>query len=46
MAVPPNAISANTNARGLMYSVKSLAPTGTMKKGAREPISAAFATLL
>ena len=29
-----------------MYSSKSLAPIGTMKNGASEPISAALATLL
>ena len=46
MAVPPNAISANTSARRLMYSANSQAPIGTMKNGASEPISAALATLL
>ena len=46
MAAPPKATRANTNARGLMYSEKSLAPSGTMKNGASEPISAALATLL
>ena len=46
MAAPPNATSANTNARGLLYSLKSLAPIGTMRNGESEPISAALATLL
>ena len=37
---------ANTSARGSMYSANSQAPTGTMRNGASEPISAALATLL
>ena len=45
-ATPPNASSANTSARGSMYSRKSQAPTGTIRNGASDPISAAFATLL
>ena len=45
-AVPPNAISANASARGLMYSLNSQAPAGTMRNGASEPIRAALATLL
>ena len=45
-ATPPNATSANTSARGLMYSPKSQAPIGTMRNGESEPISAALATLL
>ena len=46
MPTPPNATSANTSARRSLYSVNSLAPIGTMKNGASEPISAALATLL
>ena len=46
MATPPNAKSANVSATGLRYSLNRLAPIGTMKNGASEPISAAFATLL
>ena len=45
-ATPPNATSANTSARGSMYSRNSQAPTGTIRNGASEPISAALATLL
>src|SRR4051812_40033365 len=45
-ATPANAIPANTSARGLMYSLNSHAPAGTIKNGASEPISAALATLL
>src|SRR3954452_5275508 len=43
---PPNASTANTSARGRMYSANSHAPAGTMRNGASEPISAALATLL
>src|SRR4051812_814678 len=43
---PANASSANASARGSMYSRKSHAPTGTIRNGAHDPISAAFATLL
>ena len=43
---PPNASTAKTSARGSMYSLNSQAPTGTMRNGASEPISAALATLL
>jgi hypothetical protein len=43
---PPNATSANANARGLCHSPNSLAPSGTIRNGESEPISAAFATLL
>ena len=46
MAAPPKARSANTNARGSLYSLKSLAPIGTIRNGESEPISAALATLL
>ena len=46
MPTPPNATSANTSARGSLNSLKSLAPIGTMRNGASEPISAALATLL
>ena len=45
-ATPPNARTANTSARGSMYSANSQAPTGTIRNGASEPISAALATLL
>ena len=45
-ATPPNARTANTSARGSMYSANSHAPTGTIRNGASEPISAALATLL
>src|SRR3954471_2036579 len=45
-ATPPNASTANTSARGSMYSRNSQAPTGTIRNGAHDPISAAFATLL
>src|SRR3954447_2525801 len=45
-ATPPNASNANTSARRLMYSRKTQAPTGTIRNGAHDPISAAFATLL
>src|SRR3954468_20722084 len=45
-ATPPNAIPANTSARGVMYSLNSHAPAGTIRNGASEPISAALATLL
>jgi hypothetical protein len=45
-ATPPNASTANTSARGLMYSSNSHAPTGTIRNGASDPISAALATLL
>ena len=43
---PPNATSANTSARGSMYSLNSHAPAGTIRNGASEPINAALATLL
>ncbi len=46
MTAPPNATSANTSARGLMYSLNSTAPSGTIRNGESEPISAALATLL
>ena len=46
IATPPKATSANSSAAGLRRSLKSHAPTGTMKNGASEPISAALATLL
>jgi hypothetical protein len=46
MPTPPNATSAKINGRGSWYSLKSLAPIGTIKNGASEPIRAAFATLL
>ena len=45
-ATPPNARTANTSARGSMYSANSQAPTGTIRNGASEPINAALATLL
>ena len=40
------ATAAKTSARGSMYSLNSHAPTGTIRNGASDPISAAFATLL
>ena len=46
IADPPNATSANTSARGSMYSPNSHAPSGTMRNGESDPISAALATLL
>ena len=46
VAAPPNASSANSNARGWLYSRKSLAPIGTIRNGDSEPIRAALATLL
>ena len=46
MAAPPKASRANSRARGWLYSRKSLAPIGTIRKGESEPISAALATLL
>ena len=39
-------MSANTSAAGTIRSRNSQAPTGTIKNGASEPISAALATLL
>src|SRR4051812_47626559 len=43
---PPKATIASTSARGLSASWNSHAPTGTIKNGAHDPISAALATLL
>ena len=45
-ATPPKASTANASAYGSMYSANSHAPTGTIRKGASDPISAALATLL
>ncbi len=45
-AAPPKATSANNNARGLLYSLKSQAPIGTIRNGDSDPINAALATLL
>ena len=43
---PPKATRAKTSARRSLNSPNSLAPIGTMRNGASEPISAALATLL
>ena len=46
MTRPPNATSAKNSARRSMYSLNNMAPSGTMRNGESEPISAALATLL
>src|SRR3954452_2253160 len=45
-ATPPKASTANPSAFASVYSANSHAPIGTIRNGASDPISAAFATLL